>query len=390
MSLKPHFSRFLGARPQRLHFCAHSHHPWPDSSLEAHRQAWIDAAELADAKWDKVFGEVVPAAQHHLARLLNLPDPTTLCFAPNTHELLMRLISAIEPRPFRVLTTDSEFMSFDRQLRRLEEAGSATVDRVAVEPWATFPARFVAAAIHGGHHLVYFSHVFYDSGYWIPDLTSLVQAVPSSRSLIVVDGYHAFMAVPVDLGRIAARVFYLGGGYKYAMSGEGVAWMHCPPGLAPRPLDTGWFAGFGQLSERPGEAVRYAADGSRFWGATFDPSGLYRFNAVMDWMRRHGLSVAAIRAHAVGLQREFLSGLDGLGHPLLRRERLLPPDPCPRGNFLSFRGTEAAATQRQLEAADVVTDLRGDRLRIGFGVYQDRADVAELLRRLADPRLRAG
>lgn len=382
MSFKTHFSRFLAAQPQRLHFCAHSHHPWPDASFDAHQQAWLDAAELADAKWDKVFGEIVPSAQHHLARLLNLPDPATICFGTNTHEFLMRLLSGIEPRPFRVLTTDSEFMSFERQMRRLEEAGYAQVTRVPVEPWSSFAARFVDAAVDGGHHLVYFSHVFYNSGYWIEELAPLIEAVPSTRSLIVVDGYHAFMAVPVDLGRIAARAFYLGGGYKYAMCGEGAAYLHCPPGQVPRPLDTGWYAGFGHLSHASSGAVPYADDGGRFWGATFDPTGLYRLNAVMDWVRRHQLSVSAIRAHVMELQRDFLAGLDRRRHPVLARAHLIPPEPQPRGSFLTFRHADAAALQARLLDAQVVTDVRGDRLRFGFGVYQDRLDVAELLRRI--------
>jgi selenocysteine lyase/cysteine desulfurase len=32
----------------------------------------------------------------------------------------------------------------------------------------------------------------------------------------------------------------------------------------------------------------------------------------------------------------------------------------------------------------VITDYRGDRLRIGFGVYQDLADVDRLVSALAD------
>ncbi|MEQ1437877.1 aminotransferase class V-fold PLP-dependent enzyme [Fontimonas sp. SYSU GA230001] len=382
MGAKAHFSRFLGAHPQRLHFCAHSHHPWPDVSFEAQQQAWLDAADLIDAKWDKVFGEIVPTAQHHLARLLNLPDPGTICFGANTHEFVLRLLSSIEAQPFRVLTTDSEFVSFDRQLRRLEEAGRAEATRVPVEPFSSFVARFTEAAQAGGHHLIYLSHVFFNSGYWIDDLRPIVDAVPSPRSLVVIDGYHAFMAVPIDLGRIAARAFYLGGGYKYAMSGEGAAWMHCPPGQVARPVNTGWLAELAQLSQRHGTALTYPDSGSRFWGATFDPTALYRFNAVMDWARRHQLSVPAIRAHALELQREFLVLLDRLRHPVLSRAALVPPEPLPRGNFLAFRHPQAAHAHAQLQAADVVSDRRGDRLRIGFGIYQDRTDVAELARRI--------
>ena len=49
----------------------------------------------------------------------------------------------------------------------------------------------------------------------------------------MIDGYHGFMALPTDFAAIAGRAFYLAGGYKYAMAGEGVCFMHCPPGYVP-------------------------------------------------------------------------------------------------------------------------------------------------------------
>ena len=57
------FRRFRAAAPERLHFAAHSHHPWPDVAHQAHEQAWTDAMELADDKWEKVFDEVLPALE---------------------------------------------------------------------------------------------------------------------------------------------------------------------------------------------------------------------------------------------------------------------------------------------------------------------------------------
>ena len=270
MSWKSHFSRFLQAAPQRLHFAAHSHHPWPDVTFEAQQQAWLDAASLADLKWDRVFGEVIPTAQRHLARTLALPDPRTIAFAPNTHEFLMRLLSCLPDRP-SVLTTDGEFHSFSRQTKRMEEDGSARVTRVPLDPHGDFPQRFAAAAARGGYDLVYFSQVFFNTGLRVPDLRALVAAVKDERALVVVDGYHGFMAVPTDLSAIAARAFYLAGGYKYAMAGEGACFLHCPPGYAPRPRDTGWFASFGTLAQAQTGTVPYAEGGGRFLGATFDP-----------------------------------------------------------------------------------------------------------------------
>lgn len=378
VSWKSHFSRFL-ADGSRLHASAHSHHPWPDVSFAAQQQAWLDAARLADDKWDLIFGEVLPKARGHLARHLKLPSAETLCFAPNTHELVLRLLSCIERKPLRVLTTDGEFHSFGRQLRRLEEAGLATAQRVATEPFDSFAARFAAAAAAGGHDLVYFSHCFFNSGFVIADPAALVAAVRDPQTLVAIDGYHAFMALPVDLAPIAARAFYLGGGYKYAMAGEGAAYMHCPDGYAGRPVNTGWFAGFDNLSS--GGGLSYGAGGQRFMGATYEPVGLYRLNAVMDWLRAEGLTADLIHAHVERLQRQLLEGLAGLRLPVLGAAQLIPPVPLPRGNFLCFRHERAGEFHQRLKAAGVLTDYRDDRLRIGFGIYHDAADVEELLRR---------
>ena len=48
--------RFLAANPGRLHFAAHSHHPWPDVTRQAVLDGWDDAARLMDRKWDRIFG----------------------------------------------------------------------------------------------------------------------------------------------------------------------------------------------------------------------------------------------------------------------------------------------------------------------------------------------
>ena len=231
----------------------------------------------SDGKWDTVFGSVVPEAQGHIARQLGLPDSKTIAFATNTHELVLRLHSSL-PQPARILTSDAEFHSFKRQLCRWQEAGQAEVELVAAEPFADFPERFLQAARSGEHEMIYLSQVFFNSGYAISFLDELAELVRDRETLLVVDGYHAFMALPTSLSAIADRVFYIAGGYKYAMSGEGVCFMHCPPGLASRPVNTGWFAGFTGL-EAGVDKVAYAENGMRFAGATFDVSGLYRFNA---------------------------------------------------------------------------------------------------------------
>lgn len=379
LDLAPHFSRFLEADTGRLHFAAHSHHPWPDVTRDAQIRAWDDAARLIDGKWEEILGPVLKAARGHVARQLALPDPAAVVFAPNTHELLKRLLSCFSAgRTIRILTSDAEFHSFSRQVARLEEEGLVAVQRVAAEPFASFAERFAAAA-RASHDLIYLSGVFYNSGFAIDDMTAIVDA--ARDAMVVIDGYHAFMARPVDWSGLAARAFFIAGGYKYAMAGEGACFMHCPPGWGMRPRDTGWYAGFGSLSEAAPGQVAYATDAARFMGATFDASGLYRFNAVQDWLQGLGVSVAAIHHHAQALQRLFL---DAMPAGRLSADQLVVPAGLPHGNFLTFRLADAEMVQRRLLAAHVVTDHRGDRLRIGFGVYQSAAAVAALIRRLQD------
>lgn len=377
--LKAHFRRFLSASPDRLHFAAHSHHPWPDVTLSAQEAAWLDAARLVDDKWEHIFGVVWPQAQRHVAQELHLPDPRSLVFATNTHELVLRLLSCLPERP-RVVTSDSEFHSFERQTRRLEEDGLVLVVRVAAEPRGTFAERLLAEVRRAPTQLVFFSHVFFNSGAVVGELAALVAALPP-EPLVVVDGYHGFLAVPTDLSAVGARAFYLAGGYKYAMAGEGACFLHVPGGLELRPRNTGWFAAFGALEDRVSREVPYAPGGGQFLGATFDPTGLYRLNAVMRWRGEVGLTSEKSRDHAFALQRRFVSGLStGL---VEQAQLVVPLEDEGRGHFLTFRTPRAAALARALASKDVVVDARGDRLRVGFGVYQDETDVDRLLERLA-------
>lgn len=372
-SWKAGFRKSLEAAPGRLHFAAHSHHLWPDVSFEGHQQAWLDAARFADDKWDHVFGTVWPTAQRHVASELNLPRAESIVFAPNTHEFVLRLLSCLPERP-RIVTSDSEFHSFERQTRRLEEDGLVQVTRVPSEPFATFPERLVAAT-KAGADLVFFSHVFFNSGAVVPGLEALVSSLPSS-AMVVVDGYHGFCALPTDWSRLASRAFYVSGGYKYAMSGEGACFLHVPEVAEQlRPRNTGWFAAFGALEEKIAGRVPFASGAARFMGATFDPSGLYRFNAVMAWRQQVGLTTVAARTHAHALQQQFIAGLRGGG---VRAADLVVADSA-RGQFLTFRTPQARALSAELKSKHVITDARDDRLRFGFGPYVDAGDVERLL-----------
>lgn len=362
MSWKRLFQRALAAAPDRLHFAAHSHHLWPDASYVGQLAAWEDAARLADRKWERVMGEIWPAAQRHVAAELRLPDPSTIVFAPNTHSLLLALASALPRRPLRILASDGEFHSFRRQSVRWEESGAAIVERVPLEQLAE-------RARADGHDLIFASHVQFGTGRLLENLEALASLARPEGPWVVIDGYHAFMAMDVDLSAVADRIFYLAGGYKYAMAGEGCAFLHAPPGFGPRPEITGWYAEFDDLSLPPG-SIGYAPDARRFLGSTFDPSGIYRFVAVRDMLADEGIATATVAAHAAALRDRLLAELP------IGAELLNPGSPA---RFLALRAPDAQQWKAALEAEDVIVDVRGDVLRIGFGLYQDERDVDRLI-----------
>jgi selenocysteine lyase/cysteine desulfurase len=375
-SYKHLFSRALAASPGRLHFACHSHHLWPDASFVGHMEAWNDAAVLADRKWDRVFGEVMPRAQANIAHELGLPDPKTIGFAPNTHELLMRLFSAkFSDRPLDVLTSDGEFHSFRRQSARWEEEGKIKRRIVPCEPFATFSERFLAAARKQRPDVAFVSHVMFRSGLRFDGVEELAQLASPDGTWVVLDLYHSFMAIPCDFVRVADRVFLLGGGYKYAMTGEGAGYIHAPPGFAPRPEYTGWFADFVAMEGKQ-KGVAYSADGGRFLGATYDPTPLYRFNAVCAMLTKEGLDTPEITQRVATLRAALENAIESGEAGRLREAELLRPNAeAPNARFVALRHPDAVQWKEALMAANIITDARDDVLRIGLGLYHEPEDV---------------
>lgn len=388
---KRYYRRFLQGHAGKLHFRAHSHHFWPDVSREAQIACWDDCASLSDEKWGRIFSETLPKTQRHIARILGLKDTRQIALAPNTHELSVRLLSLFLGRThLKILTTTSEFHSWRRQFLRLMEIPGISIHQVDA---ANFPRERAAfldgmrSALADRHDLVFLSQVFFDSGAALTDadMASLVDAAPDS-TLFVVDGYHGFAAIPCNLSSLEGRLFYLGGGYKYGQGGEGIGFMVIPKGHW-RPADTGWYAEFAQLSRPAGMTVGYPDDAMAFMGSTQDPSGFYRFNAVWDLFESDGIDTRSIHDYVVRLQKTFL---DHLPQTFCQGWSLTPLfDPALdwHGHFLTYEACSLESAEKCLQILDsngILIDRRGRRLRFGFGLYQDEADVIELCRRLRE------
>jgi len=274
-----------------------------------------------------------------------------------------------------VLASDGEFHSFRRQAARWVEAGFIKLYTVPLEPMETFSARFVGAMESVKPDIAFVSHVMFKTGLVFDQIEALASFAKPEGPWVILDLYHSFMAMPVDLSRVGTRVFALGGGYKYAMAGEGAAYLHAPPEFGARPANTGWFAEFGALEAKQG-AIGYSPGGLRFMGATYDPSGLYRFNAACRMLRDEDLTTADVTARIAALRADLAARIRAGEAGVLGEAEIIAPQAPVQQRFLALRDPRATAWKAKLFDHNIITDARDDVLRIGIGLYVDADEIA--------------
>ena len=359
--LAKHYTRFRVS--ERILLTGHSHQAWPDVAFEAQQQAWLDAAELVDDVWDKAF-EKANEVRRGFARLLD-DSPDRIALAPNTHELVVRFLSALplKKRP-KLITTDGEFHTIRRQLDRLAEEGIEVV-KVAAEPAATLAER-LAQKVDDRTAVVLVSAVLYTNAHIVPNLMATLSTCEQVGAELLVDAYQALNAIPFSL-RVEGLegAYVVGGGYKYCQLGPGNAFLRFPADSALRPVITGWFSEFTALTKAPSGRVEYGPGPARFAGATYDFTSHYRGAAVFRFFEEKKLTPERLRELS---QYQVGKLADAIG-----RERPVPLAAI--GGFLTLRTPHAARFQQALRNQNIWTDYRGDLLRLGPAPYLTDAQL---------------
>jgi selenocysteine lyase/cysteine desulfurase len=365
-ALAHHYWRFRVS--ERLLLTGHSHQAWPDCGLDGQIQAWLDAAQYVDDKWEHAFAQADRVRQG-FAGLLGDTEGS-IALGANTHELVVRLLSALplRSRP-RLVTTDGEFHSIRRQLDRLEEEGFEIV-RVPEAPLESLATR-LASAVDDRTAVVLVSCVFFDTGRIAHGLADVAASCRRHGSRLLVDAYHALNVVPFSLAEEGlGDAFVVGGGYKYCQLGEGNCFLRIPPDTELRPVVTGWYSEFTVLADRQrAERVAYGQGGDRFAGATYDPTSHYRGARVFEFFRERGLTPHLLREvsqHQIRLLASTFDRLD-LDPAVVSRDRGCPLDQV--GGFLALRSPVAGALVQSLHVRAVSADSRGDILRLGPAPY---------------------
>ncbi len=365
--LARHYTRFRVA--ERLLLTGHSHQAWPDVALEGHVEAFEDAARHVDEKWGRALAK---ADEVRAGLRVLLADPGgEIALGINTHELLIRLLSALDlrGRP-RLVSTDGEFHTLRRQLTRLDEAGLDVV-RLPAQPADTLAER-LAEAVDERTSAVLVSAVLFETGHVVPGLDALADVCAHAGAELVVDAYHALGAVPFAVHELGlASAWVVGGGYKYLQLGEGNCFLRLPAHAEDlRPAITGWYAEFGALAdEHDPSRVAYGHGAERFAGATYDPTSHYRAARVLAFFDEQGLTPGRLRSsyrRQVGLLAAAFDAL-GVDDAIVTRDRALDLDRV--GGFLALSSPYAGELQRGLSERGVLTDSRGPWLRFGPAPY---------------------
>ena len=391
-ALARHYSRFAVA--DRLLLTGHSHQAWPDCAYRGHRQAWLDAAEDVDRKWGRAF-ERAERVRQGFSRLLDDPDGL-YSLSASTHDLVVRFLSALplDERP-RLVMSDCEFHSLRRQAERLEEAG-LEIQRVSSKPAESVGER-LAAATDDRTAAVLVSTVFFSDARIAGDLTPAAEACRRHGARLLLDVYHQLNVVPFSLReRGLEDAFVVGGGYKYCQLGEGNCFLRFPPECDLRPVITGWFAEFGELTDTPSAEsdavppprVAYDRSHQRFAGATYDPTSHYRAAEVLDFFEEHQLTPALLRQvsqHQVGLLADRFDQLDLDPMSITRDDRV---DLTQLGGFLALTTPYAESLHTRLVERGLLTDYRGEVLRLGPAPYLSDEQLERAIRLLGETVLR--
>ena len=368
---------------ERLLLTGHSHQAWPDVGFEAQGQAWLDGARYVDDKWEYAFAQA-DQVRAGFSRLVG-DAGGGIALAPSTHELVVRLLSAMPLRTHpRLVTTDGEFHTIRRQLDRLAEEGIGVV-RVPEAPLESVAAR-LAEAVDDGTALVLVSAVFFDTGRIARGLGDVAARCREHGVPLLVDAYHALNVVPFSVSEEGlGDAFIVGGGYKYCQLGEGNCFLRLPPDTDLRPVVTGWFSEFTALADRDRpERVVYGQGGDRFAGATYDPTSHYRAAAVFEFFSRQGLTPALLREvsqHQIGLLAGGFDALD-LDPSIVSRDRAVPLSEV--GGFLALRSPIASSLVKQLRVRGVWTDARGEVLRLGPAPYLSDTQLQDAIALLGE------
>jgi kynureninase len=351
--IAPLFSRVLAS--DRIYLANHSLGRPLDAMAEDVREATsLWETKLGDA-WDIWLAEQ-EAFRARIAQLIQAPRVD--CIVPKTSagQGLRAVLNALPGTP-RVLSTRGEFDSIDLLLKQYASLGRIEISWVEADAEGLFTVPGIMRHLRQGIDLVVISHVMFMNGQAVHNLEQLADACHSVGAKLLVDSYHAVGVFPVDVAAMRAD-FVIGGSYKYLRGGPGACFLYLSPDILAsglRPLDTGWFARENTFGYERRDPPHLRAGGDAFLEST--PPVLTYYQARSGQQFTLAITVERLRAYGQRQLSELKRYLADAGIEAIGGD-------ADHGAFLSVRHTNASDLSKKIAEKNVITDARGEWLRL--------------------------
>jgi kynureninase len=337
-----------------------------EEGLRRYAREWRERGVRA---WEEGWWETSVAAGDRLARIVGVP-PGSIAMHQNVAvaEAVVLSCFEFEPPRNRIVFGEGEFPSV-RYLQEAQRRHGAEVEVVEND-------EAVIDAIDERTLLVPISHVLSMTSE-IQDVAGMVRRAHEAGALVVLDAYHSAGTIPFDLTTLEVD-FAVGGSVKWLCGGPGAGWLYVRPDLAERlePTFTGWQAHARPFAFEP--ELEYAEGAWRFLTGTPNVPALYAATAGYDLIAEVG--VERIREHSLRQTGLLAELLEASGFEIAS-----PQSADRRGGAVVVRTPEAEAVQRELDARDVVCDVRpGVGIRFGPHFFTTDDEVRHAAAQLAE------
>ena len=351
--IAPLFSRVLAS--DCVYLANHSLGRPLDAMAEDVREATsLWETKLGDA-WDAWLAEQ-RAFRARIAQLVHAPRVD--CVVPKTSagQGLRAVLNAL-PGTQHVLSTRGEFDSIDLLLKQYASLGRIELHWVEANAEGRFTVPEMMRHLRQNIDLVVISQVMFMNGQVVHDLEQLADACHSVGAKLLVDSYHAIGVFPVDVAAMRAD-FAIGGSYKYLRGGPGACFLYLSPEILAsglRPLDTGWFAREDMFGYERRDPPLLRAGGDAFLEST--PPILTYYQARSGQQLTLAITVKRLREYGQKQLNQLKHYLADVGIEAIGGD-------ADHGAFLAVRHSNASNLAKKLAERNVITDARGEWLRL--------------------------
>jgi kynureninase len=331
---------------------SHSLGPMPaeaESRLAEYAHAWKTRGIRA---WGEGWWDMSTTVGDLVGRLIGAPPGSTVMHQNVTIAEAV-VLSCFDFRGERrkVVFEEENFPS----VRYLQQAQRARDAEVVVCP----NEEAIVEAIDERTLLVPISHVIFKTGR-IQDVEPIIERAHQVGAHVVLDAYQSVGTVPLDVTALNVD-FAVGGSVKWLCGGPGAAWLYVRPDLAERlePTLVGWQAHARPFDFAP--ELEYAEGAARFLTGTPNVPALYAATPGYEIVEEIG--VERIRENSMRQTAHFIGLLDEAGF-----EVVSPREPERRGGSVVVRVPDFQAVHAELEARQILLDLRPD-VGLRFGPH---------------------